>query len=813
MSRSSLPACFLFALSLLPLKGADEAVKFVAVTAESGRWSDPKTWEGQRAPRAGDFVQVRRGHAIIYDVESSDALRMVHVAGKLSFSRACNTRLDVGLLKISDAEETTEDGFNCHDAPAPSPTLGAAGAATLEIGTAAEPIPAGRTAVIRLVYFAQTDRESFPAIVNCGGRWEVHGAPLSRTWLKLGAGARPGDREVTLSEPVTGWRKGDRVIVTASKEVYGGGTYRGNGKNPKRGQTEERMITEIAGAKVTLDQPLAYEHFGTGDFRSEVANLSRNVIIESADPAGARGHTMFHRDSTGGISYAEFRHLGKEGVLGRYALHFHLVRETMRGRGVIGASIWDSHNRWLTIHGTDYLLVRDCVGYQSVGHGFYLEDGTEQYNVFDRNLAVQAYRGKRLPKQVLAFDPNDGAGFWWANGRNTFVRNVACENDEYGFRFEIAKRGNFNPVLHLRAPDGTRAPRDVRTIPFLRFEDNESHSEGLYSFNFGDDANPSVRGDRQHPFIARNLKAWETHYAIRPNVQFFLLEGLRVDHAAYGVYHPDYDAHVYRDIHLNRVNGEPINRGHDDESIQYGTFTYDGLTIENSRTGRDPLIQLACTSPRPDAAGHFRNLVLKNSVSRQGKVVDLGGGPRNPKLQHAVPYFFHGYFTPGSVTTVMSAKFPDQLNARFNPIDGFTGRDVRAADAGAVAFPELLDPIDDLPPATLITSARLAGSQMIVTGVSHDNGEIASIHVNGVPARPLAAYAGVVDWTATLESIKGDTLSAYAVDRDGNREQIPATWPTGADRHALDGPRSSRAERSGVEGPGAISRPVITAGK
>jgi len=194
------------------------------------------------------------------------------------------------------------------------------------------------------------------------------------------------------------------------------------------------------------------------------------VIVESADPNGVRGHTMYHRDSLGGISYAEFRHLGKEGELGKYSIHFHLVRDTMRGSGVLGASIWDSHNRWITIHGTDYLLVRDCVGYQSVGHGFFLEDGTEQYNLLDHNLAVQAYRARRLPKQVLPFDSNDGAGFWWANGRNSFTRNVACENDEYGYRFEIAKRSNFDPVLNLRQPDGTREARDVRTVPFLRFE-------------------------------------------------------------------------------------------------------------------------------------------------------------------------------------------------------------------------------------------------------------------------------------------------------------------------------------------------------
>ena len=64
---------------------------------------------------------------------------------------------------------------------------------------------------------------------------------------------------------------------------------------------------------------------------------------------------------------------------------------------MIGVTIVDSHNRWVTIHGTNYLIVRDCVGFQSVGHGFFLEDATEVYNLLDRNLAVQAYSGKRLP--------------------------------------------------------------------------------------------------------------------------------------------------------------------------------------------------------------------------------------------------------------------------------------------------------------------------------------------------------------------------------------------------------------------------------
>ena len=65
-------------------------------------------------------------------------------------------------------------------------------------------------------------------------------------------------------------------------------------------------------------------------------------------------------------------------------------------------------------------------GYKSLGHGFFLEDGTEVYNLIDRNLAVQALEAKPLPKQVLPFDKNDGSGFWWANSLNSFPVFLSC---------------------------------------------------------------------------------------------------------------------------------------------------------------------------------------------------------------------------------------------------------------------------------------------------------------------------------------------------------------------------------------------------
>ncbi len=776
----ALRSCVLTVMLFAQVTNAAEPVTFQARTTQSGPWSDAATWSDGRQPQAGDFVQIRAGHTVIYDVDSTTPLRMIHVAGTLRFSDEVSTRLEVGLLKVEPGETTTEDGFNCHEAaPAVGHHHGGHGKSPrvtpqLLIGTPQSPLPSSITATVRLRHFPGTDRDTLPAIVVCGGRWEVHGAPLRRTWLKLAEPALAGSSQVILEQPVNDWRVGDHVIVTTS-DLQGPGAghsfqARGVGRQKPVG-TESRRITAVDGAVLTLDRPLAKKHRATGIERAEVANLSRNIVVESAEPSGVRGHTMYHHGSSGGIAYAEFRHLGKDGVLGKYAIHFHLVRDTMRGSGVIGASIWDSHNRWITIHGTDHLLVRDCIGYQSRGHGFFLEDATEQWNVLDRNLAVQAFGSAPLPKQVLPYDPNDGAGFWWANGRNTLTRNVACENDQYGYHFQIAQTPEFDPVLNIRRPDGELAALDVRTLPFLRFEDNESHGDGLFGFRIGDEEPGSVRGDARHPFILRKLRAWQSHYALRPNVRHCLVENLDVSHAAYGIYRPDYDEHVYRNITFRHVTGEPLNGGHDEQSVPRGRVTYDGLRLIDCDVARRPLVQLTAIAPQPGLTGHFRGISLENSRSRGSGVVGFGGGPRTNKTEFPIGYWFHDYPRPGDVVRV-SPQPPSNTASPSSSAD-WLASDARAESASNVAFPTLLQPIDDLPPATLITHVIVDGNRVKLRGVSHDNGEIAAVSVNGVPAEIVSQQAGVADWQLTLDRPSDDRLSAHAIDRAGNREQLP----------------------------------------
>jgi hypothetical protein len=539
------------------------------------------------------------------------------------------------------------------------------------VGTPTLPIPADHTAVIQLTFFEGMDGESCPAIVCCGGRMDLHGAPLSRTWIKLGAAATAGSAEVTLAESVTGWRPGDRVIMTSTAPQNLGKrasednrTDRGSTRDNT--ETEERLIRAIDGTRLTLERPLAHDHECDGDYRGEVANLSRNVVVQSA-PGGPRGHTMYHRNSAGSISYAEFRHLGKEGVLGRYSLHFHLVGDTMRGSSVIGASIWDSDNRWLTVHGTNYLVVRDCVGYQSKGHGFFCEDGTEVYNVFDHNLAVQAYTAKPLPKQVIPFDQNDGAGFWWANSLNTFTRNVACDCDEYGYFFQSAKTDDFDPVLSVLQPDGSRTKVDIRTLPFVRFEDNEAHCQRRHAFNLGGGVpfgKPNVDGvgpDERHPFLIRNMRIWNVRWALHPVAPSVLLDNVDIHKADYGIWRPEYNRHAYRGLLFDQVN---------------------------------------------------------------------------PKVHY-----------------------------------GFGG----VAPNNEADYPRPLDPVDDLPPVTVITDVLPVGGKVLVRGTTSDNGTVKRVVVNGQEARPLAANYS--QWEAILE--EGRTgpmkLTARAEDAAGNFEQVPHT--------------------------------------
>lgn len=554
--------CLLLFFSFLATSGA-ATVRTVA----SGVWSAGATWETGAMPAAGDVVLVRPGHRVVYDVKSETVLRAVHIGGVLSFSREKDTLLCAALIRIAHGEDCKEEGFDCH-ARIPENVTSAASPA-LEVGTPDAPIPAERAAIIRLTYLDGMDRNSFPALICCGGRMDLHGAPLERTWQKLGYQTPILEhRVIPLPSLPTGWRAGDRLLFPGTGQTSPVnesmlGIKMGHLLMRECSRSEVRTLVKaedwgyLAGMQlVGLDAPLKYNHDVLERWQGEIANLSRNVVVESADPKGERGHTMYHRGSTGSLGYVEFRHLGKRGVLGRYPVHFHLTGDTMRGSSVVGCSVWDSANRAIVLHGTHYLVVRENVAFDIVGHAYFLEDGTETRNILDRNLACVVHQAAPLPEQTLAFDMNTGAGFWWANSLNVFTRNLAAECDHDGFRLEAVRTKDGPPRAAVRQPDGSTTVRDLRTVPFIRFEDNEAHRMRFFALNLNgltevpdsfearlrelgaaEDAE-GVGPDIHHAFIVKNFRGWDAHWVFHGGAWNTEIDGLDAFRSAHGLWRP-----------------------------------------------------------------------------------------------------------------------------------------------------------------------------------------------------------------------------------------------------------------------------------
>ncbi len=221
---------------------------------------------------------------------------------------------------------------------------------------------------------------------------------------------------------------------------------------------------------------------------------------------------------------------------------------------MVGASIWESVNRWITIHGTNYLVVRDCVGYKSIGHGFFLEDGTEVSQRLRPQPGRPGRPGPAFAEPGAAVRPQRRRGFWWANSLNTFTRNVAAECDQHGYRFEVRKTPDFDPELSILQPDGSYKEVDVRTLPFVRFEGNEAHCQRRFGINLGgfkafarfegpggdkyeDVKSGDVQGvgpDPGHLFRIRDTKLWNCHWSFHAGSPTVKVDNMSIYDSEYG---------------------------------------------------------------------------------------------------------------------------------------------------------------------------------------------------------------------------------------------------------------------------------------
>ena len=291
-----------------------------------------------------------------------------------------------------------------------------------------------------------------------------------------------------------------------------------------------------------------------------------------------------------------------------------------------------------------------------------------------------------------------------------------------------------------------------------------------------------VGPDEKHPFVLRNTKIWEIHYAFRVQSPCVLVETMTIHNSIYGVYHPNFDRHVYRNMTIRRSgksgDAEPFNRGHDDDSIQYGSLTVDGLTFSGHVNNSMPLIQITDHNPTGSAETHLRNVqVINRQDNDRRALVNLGGGPRpQPKTPTSVPVILHDFYGSGRHARVVSAKSNEVKGNESTPYKSdppLTGDESRVLEVRDIPFPQLLDPIDDQPPSTVITSVTPVREGWLIRGSASDNGEIKQVTVNGTAARSVRG--NFAEWETILKSNSSNpvVLSSLATDAAGNVEKLP----------------------------------------
>uniref|UniRef100_A0A8C4DSY3 Cell migration inducing hyaluronidase 1 n=1 Tax=Dicentrarchus labrax TaxID=13489 RepID=A0A8C4DSY3_DICLA len=302
-----------------------------------------------------------------------------------------------------------------------------------------------------------------------------------------------------LADQPEGWGSRDRVVVAST--------------DYSMHQAEEFTLLSCptcTSNQVKVQGKPQFIHMGEEvdgvDMRAEVGLLSRNILLRGEMEPGCYGNeacNFFNFDTFGGhlkrgfravhISGVELQHMGQQ-TMGHYPVHFHMNGDVDERGGynpptsVSDLSIHHSFSRCVTIHGSNGLLVKDVVGYDTLGHCFFTEDGPEERNTFDHCLGLMVRAGTLLPSDrdsKMCRDITEGAypgyvanprqdcsatsTFWIANPNNNLINCAAAGSEETGFWF----------IFHhvpTGPSEGLYSPGRTEHTPMGQFTNNRAHS-------------------------------------------------------------------------------------------------------------------------------------------------------------------------------------------------------------------------------------------------------------------------------------------------------------------------------------------------
>ncbi len=427
------------------------------------RWSNPSSWPGNVKPQAGDDVVIPVNSVIVLD-ENVD-VKSITVFGKLIVDLTKTINLSAEYIVVSGST------------------------AYLECGTKTEPFP--NKFVLTLVGNDPTKKipgttiESKAVIAMDGATLELHGK-VKTSWTNLAANVSSGNL-ITIATNASNWEIGDVILISPSR------------LNENEG--EQHTITNISADKrtFTLAGVVKFPHIGvskqytrssdgktwTGDMRAEVGLLSKSIKIQGdagSDASQFGGHVMIHTNGKAFVEGIELYRMGQKdgtgkGILGRYPFHWHLIQEKGAGQYFNNNSVHKSFNRAITIHGTESTVVENNFCYDHLGHGIFLEDGSERFNIIRGNVVLLTKRPP-IGEEIIPSDNEANevqnrtpASFWITNPNNIFENNVAAGTHGTGFWFAMPRKP-MGPSASL--------PRFSSMLPFReplgKFSGNKAHS-------------------------------------------------------------------------------------------------------------------------------------------------------------------------------------------------------------------------------------------------------------------------------------------------------------------------------------------------
>ena len=484
-------------------------VRFATIQpVQSGLWSQTSTWPGGTLPTSNDDVVIPAG--ITLTMIGTCRAKSVRVNGKLN---AVNWQ-EPGAWVDLEAKYIMVMGAN----------------AVMEIGTKNQHYQSNLGCKITLTgsnpneMIPGTSINSKALMVMNGATLEMHGKPKT-PWVKIGDKAELGATSITLSEPVD-WEIGDQIVITSNR------------LNPY--EAEEKIITAITngGTVVSFNTPMAYPRMGelkayskpdnsqswNVDTRVEVGLLSRNITIQgdaTSSSNGFGGHIMIMNGSNGNADNVELHRMGQKATLARYPWHWHMLGSDGNGQYLKNSSINVSYNRAVTIHGTWGTQVDNNVAYDHIGHGIFLEDGSEINNVISNNLVLltrQAAEGENLldtdREPYQKFQNSSPSSFWITNPNNTFIDNIVAGSDGTAYWFAFPQK-----PTGLSATDPRFSSMEPVNLNLGRFDGNAAHSS-VNGIDINDQLNnqhelrPNGRWNNSQQAVFNDLTFFSNYFSL-----------------------------------------------------------------------------------------------------------------------------------------------------------------------------------------------------------------------------------------------------------------------------------------------------------